>query len=104
MAKLSPILNTWYQDAREDQLFEVVAVDEQEGAIEIQYADGDVGEIDFETWQQMVLLSAQAPEDWSGSNTLENNDFDSNDQTSVYFLEDPLASVEPDGSLHYDDF
>ena len=104
MAKLSPILNTWYQDAREDGLFEVVAVDEQEGTIEVQYADGDVGEIDFETWQQMVLLTAQAPEDWSGSSTPDDNDFTSGDQVSACSLEDPLANMEPDSSLRYDDF
>ncbi|HEY8384811.1 MAG TPA: DUF6763 family protein, partial [Porticoccaceae bacterium] len=64
MAKQLPLVNTWYQDAVEDVLFEVVAVDEAAGTIEVQYEDGSVDEFDFDTWGLMVVLPAEAPEDW----------------------------------------
>ena len=100
MAKLGPVLNNWYQDAREDILFEIVAIDEPEGTIEVQYYDGDVGEIDFEIWQQMVLLPAQPPEDWRSSYTLDDKESDSDEQYSL----DPLSNIEPESLAGYDDF
>ena len=104
MAKLSPALNAWYQDAQEDVLFEIVAIDEQEGSIEVQFYDGDVGEIDFETWQQMILLPAQPPEDWRSSYTLDDSEFNPEEAPTPCTWSDPLAEVEPDGSASYDDF
>ena len=44
-----PEIGSWYRDI-ENCLFEVVALDESEGAIEVQYADGDVTEYDQESW------------------------------------------------------
>lgn len=64
MASQVPVIGAWYQDATEDQIFEVVAIDEQAALVEIQYLDGEVSELDFETWQQILLLSAKPPEDW----------------------------------------
>jgi hypothetical protein len=49
MASQVPVIGAWYQDATEDQIFEVVAIDEQAALIEIQYVDGEVSELDFET-------------------------------------------------------
>lgn len=63
MAKRRPVINKWYQDVSEDEIFEVVAVDEDSDTIAIQFIDGDISEIDFETWQQMVLLPAEPPDD-----------------------------------------
>lgn len=62
MSKRRPVIGNWYQDAAEDELFEVVAVDD-DGSIAIQYVNGDISEIDLETWAQMVLLPAQPPDD-----------------------------------------
>lgn len=62
MSKRGPVVGNWYQDAAEDELFEVVAVDD-DGSIAIQYVNGDISEIDLETWAQMVLLPAQPPDD-----------------------------------------
>lgn len=64
MASQVLVIGAWYQDATEDQIFEVVAIDKQAALVEIQYLDGEVSELDFETWQQMLLLSAKPPEDW----------------------------------------
>lgn len=48
-------------------LFEVVALDPAEGAIDIQYFDGTVEELDTDDWAEMWIEKASAPEDWSGS-------------------------------------
>jgi hypothetical protein len=51
--------------------FEVVALDEDDGTVEIQYFDGTVEEMDVEDWETQwddgALESAEAPEDWTGS-------------------------------------
>ena len=44
-----PSIEVWYKTASGD-MFEVVALDPQEDAIEIQYLDGSVEELDSDTW------------------------------------------------------
>lgn len=60
-----PTVGNWYQSA--DQLkFEVVAIDEDEAVIEIQYFDGELDEVDFDSWPQIGVEGISAPEDWTG--------------------------------------
>lgn len=65
-----PTIGDWYRFGNGD-LFEVVAIDAEEGTIELQYFDGTVEEMDFEdwasNWQDREIEAAAAPEDWSGS-------------------------------------
>jgi hypothetical protein len=65
-----PGIGDWYR-LNGGQQFEVVAVDDDDGTIEIQYFDGTVEEMDVEDWEAQWddggLEAAQAPEDWSGS-------------------------------------
>ncbi len=65
MPKISAKIGCWYQ-AAEGQLFEVVAVDGEDG-IDIQYFDGEVDELDYETWMSLSVTEVSAPEDWSGA-------------------------------------
>ena len=53
MASQVPVIGAWYEDASQDDIFEVVALDEHSGSIEIQHVGGEVSEIDFETWHHM---------------------------------------------------
>jgi hypothetical protein len=70
MAVPQPGIGSWYRLSG-DNLFEVVAVDEDDGTIEIQYFDGTVEEMDVEDWEAQwedgALETAEPPEDWSGS-------------------------------------
>jgi hypothetical protein len=71
MTAPSPGIGDWYR-LNGGQLFEVVAVDDDDGTIEIQYFDGTVEEMDVEDWRlqwdEGGLEAAEAPpEDWSGS-------------------------------------
>ncbi|SMF31248.1 hypothetical protein SAMN02745866_02052 [Alteromonadaceae bacterium Bs31] len=104
MAKLFPGIGKWYQDTVSLQLFEVVAVDEDIGAIEVQYLDGDIGEFELEVWGQMNLVSAAAPEDANAgygasySDPWEDNPSYINDSSN-----NPVESIEPESFLGYDD-
>ena len=104
MASQVPVIGAWYQDATEDQIFEVVAIDEQAALIEIQYVDGEVSELDFETWQQMLLLSAKPPEDWRASYELSNEDSLMMDGIFIpENLNDPLSDLDSDTIYGLDD-
>jgi len=70
MAAPQPDIGNWYRMKGGD-LFEVVAFDNEDGTIEIQYFDGTIEEMDVEDWQgqweEGALEAAEAPEDWTGS-------------------------------------
>ncbi len=78
MKFIRPIVGEWYQDSARE-FFEVVAIDEADKTIEIQFVDGRVAETDFDWWSQRLrddhLEAAVAPEDWSASES-EASDFD----------------------------
>lgn len=62
---VEPTIGSWYADAR-GRRFEVVAVDEAAGTVEVQFFDGAVAEYDMESWNAMLLEAIAAPEDWTG--------------------------------------
>lgn len=60
-----PVVGAMYED--EDGLaFEVLSFDEDEGIIEVQYEDGEVSEIDIDTWYEMDLQRLKS-ESWKDS-------------------------------------
>ncbi len=66
MKTAKPIIGNWY--CRPDGgLFEIVAIDNDEGSIGIQHFDGTVEELEIDAWTESVFMPAEAPEDWSGS-------------------------------------
>ncbi|MGC1386978.1 MAG: DUF6763 family protein [Steroidobacteraceae bacterium] len=79
MNVIKPVVGQWYRGGT-NELFEVVAIDDDDETIEIQYFDGTVAEIDFDAWNEQLLDdlidAADAPEDWSGSVDMEAEDFD----------------------------
>lgn len=72
-----PEVGRWYRTSS-GTTFEVVAVDEDDGTIEVQYFDGTVEELDLEDWEPQrannEIEEAEAPEDWSGSVDVEGDD------------------------------
>lgn len=78
-----PIRGQWYENVEEDETFRVLSVDEDSELIEIEYLDGDIEEIDLETWQEMDLEPCDEPEGWSESDEDEeggDEDFDDEDE------------------------
>lgn len=70
MNRTKPIVGQWYRSGT-NELFEVVAIDDQDFSIEVQYFDGTIAEMDFDSWNELafddLIEAADAPEDWSGS-------------------------------------
>jgi hypothetical protein len=62
-----PIVGNWYAHRTEKgQKFEVIAIDEDDGVVEVQHYDGDVEAFDIDDWYQMDLDVIEAPENWTG--------------------------------------
>lgn len=72
---VKPIVGDWYQD-REGELFEVVALDDDDQTIEVQFFDGTLQEFDASDWLAMLPRIADAPEDWTGSMDVDDEDHD----------------------------
>ena len=62
-----PVVGQWYENIDENESFRVLSVDEDAELIEIEYLDGDVEELDLETWQELDLDKIDEPEGWTGS-------------------------------------
>jgi len=58
-----PEIGQWYAHTDKGELFQVVGRDAESRTIEIQYFDGDVDEIDAETWAALPVEPAEPPED-----------------------------------------
>ena len=59
MASFFPKVGAWYQELESSTNFEIVAVDEKHGTIEVQYEDGDIAEFDIESWGRMNMITIQ---------------------------------------------
>lgn len=89
-----PTIGDWYKNSGGDS-FEVVACDESDLTIEIQYFDGAVEEIDFDSWQEMRPIPVEPPEDWSGSLDIVREDYGVDlERTDEHTIVDPLEEIE----------
>ncbi len=61
-----PIETHWYRHLDKGYQFQVIAVDREDGTIELQHFDGDVDEIDMDTWYTLEVEPIEEPEDWTG--------------------------------------
>jgi hypothetical protein len=61
-----PAITQWYRHLDKGHQFQVVALDDEAGTIEIQHFDGDLEEIDAESWHGLDIEAIQPPEDWTG--------------------------------------
>ena len=71
-----PTPGQWYENLEEEESFRVLSVDEDSELVEIEYLDGDIEEIDLETWREMDLERIEEPEGWSKSDDEETEDED----------------------------
>jgi hypothetical protein len=89
-----PVIGHWFRRPN-GTLFEVVAVDEEDGTIEIQQFDGTIGEVEIENWPQLLLVEVSAPEDWSGSVDMDPEDYvGRKDSDMPSGFHDPLAFLD----------
>ena len=62
---VDPVIGDWYKDVENDLMFKVVAIEESDDTIEVQYFNGDIGEYDKDSWYNSTFDYVEAPEDWS---------------------------------------
>ncbi len=76
---IKPIVGQWYRGTT-NELFEVVAIDHEDQTIEVQYFDGSITEMEFDSWNEQLLdndiETADAPEDWTGSIDIDSEELD----------------------------
>ncbi len=72
----NPVPGKWYESLDDEEVFRVLSVDEDAELIELQYEDGDVEEIDYETWQELDLELTEQPEGWSDDDDDDDDDDD----------------------------
>jgi hypothetical protein len=74
MAVAFPSIGQWFRRPN-GTLLEVVAVDEEDSTVEIQFFDGTIDEVDLDAWRGQFLVEVSAPEDWSGSVDMDPEDY-----------------------------
>lgn len=82
--ELEPIVNDWYMHRDKGEMFRIVATDAATGNVEIQYFDGDVAEIERDTWREMEIEAAAPPEDWTGPyDEIDTDDLGATEETGM---------------------
>ena len=71
-----PTVKQWYEDLENDETFQVLKVDEDKETVEIQYLDGEIEELDIDSWAELDLELTEEPEGWSGSDAEEDDEED----------------------------
>jgi hypothetical protein len=63
----TPQVGDWYQNQHQGEPFQVVSVDAASGSVQIQSFDGELDSIEAADWEELPLVAAAAPEDWTGA-------------------------------------
>ena len=88
-----PPIGKWFRRPN-GAVFEVVAVDESDRTVEVQFFDGTVDEFDVEAWPEMLLIEVSPPEDWSGSVDMDPDDYEGDDPDYPPGFHDPLDYLD----------
>ena len=74
-----PVVGQWYENIDDNESFRVLSVDADAELVEVEYLDGDIEEMDLDTWQELDLEMIDTPEGWSdedGDEDEEEEDWD----------------------------
>jgi hypothetical protein len=74
-----PVKGQWYENVEEDETFRVLSVDEDAELVEIEYLDGDIEEMDIDTWHEMDLEKIPEPEGWADKDDGEDDEEEDED-------------------------
>jgi hypothetical protein len=102
----NPVPRQWYENLEEEEVFQVLSIDEDSELIELQYEDGDVEEIDYETWQELDLELTEEPEGWSGADDDDDDaaELDDKDDDDDWDDDDDDDDDEDESSEDRDDY
>jgi hypothetical protein len=89
----APVPGKWYENREEEETFRVLSVDEDDELVEIEYLDGEIEELDLDTWHELDLEPTEEPEGWS-------DDADEDDEEEE---EDDFDDDEDDDDVDEDD-
>ena len=64
--EVDPVVGSWYEHIERGQKFEVVDVDDERGVIEVQYANGEIDEMDIDDWYDLEIEPIEIPEERIG--------------------------------------
>jgi hypothetical protein len=92
----TPVPGKWYENREEEETFRVLSVDEDEELVEIEYVDGEIEELDLDTWHELDLEPTEQPEGWS-------DDADSDDDEDDEEFEDDEEEDDEDDDDDDDD-
>ena len=81
----APTPGKWYENKEEEETFRVLTVDEDDELVEIEYVDGEIEELDLDTWHELDLELTEEPEGWAGD---DDADDDEDDEEEEEFDED----------------
>jgi hypothetical protein len=63
----TPQVGDWYRHTGTEDTFQVVSVDAASGTVQVQAFDGELDSMEAEDWQELPLVTAAPPEDWTGA-------------------------------------
>ena len=94
MAVAFPKIGQWFRRPN-GTLLEVVAVDEADDTVEIQFFDGTIDEVELDAWRDQMLVEVSPPEDWSGSVDMDPEDYKGTSANEIPpGFQDPLQFLE----------
>jgi hypothetical protein len=93
----APVPGKWYENREEEETFRVLSVDEDDELVEIEYVDGEIEELDLDTWHELDLEPTEVPEGWS-------DDADADDEDEDEDFDDEDEDEDDDDEDEDDDF
>lgn len=104
-SSIKPSIGQWFHDPIENSYFEVVAFDQHNAFIEIQYLDGDIGEIDIDLWYEMQPIPSQPPNNADAAFQLSNEDYLLQNETIIpEALTNPVTQIEAELFQDFEDY
>lgn len=92
---LNPHIGAWYKSEQIGGPFEVVATDDKDGFVEVQYLFGEIDELELDLWYELDLHTVSPPDNWASPFEINKEDLGFSDDT--FHPEDwsgPIHSVD----------
>lgn len=98
-----PVQGKWYEDLEENEVFKVLSVDPDQELVEVQYENGDIEEIDLDTWHELDLEQAEEPEGWANDAEEEEEEDEEEEDEDDWDEDDDDWDDDEDEDLDDDD-
>jgi len=91
-----PVPGQWYENLEDEESFRVLKVDEDSELVEIEHLDGEIEEMDLESWHEMDLEQTSEPEGWAESEDEDEDEDEDDDEEDEDEDEDDWDDDEDD--------